>query len=593
MNSFLSKTDFNYTEKAFYSIKIEKSPTEKQNSIQVEASLLERKDSMGIHPINDKHILLYFEKDSSAFSLTKGDVLQIYTALESPINTSPNPASFDYARYLRIKGICATGYVNQYSWEKVRHIDTFSILSFAESIRLHLLSIYKKHNITDDDFGILAALTLGYRQDISPDVRETFSDTGAMHILAVSGLHVGIIMYVLSLLLFPLNRTKHTKRIKSLIIICLLWCYAFITGLSPSVTRATIMFSLISFAPIINRHSSTYNTIFLSAFCILLLKPNSLFEIGFQLSYSAVLAIVYFYPKISDLFHPKNRCVKWVWDLLCVSLTAQIGTAPFVLYYFHQFPNYFLLTNFLAIPAATLIIYTAVLFFCVSWIPYIGSCITFLLKALLKLFYWLISYIGSFPNATSHIWLGEFETFLLYFIIIGFVFCLEYKNFKSYVSLLSLILLFFAFQCYQNYQSFTKQQVFVFQHNKYNLINFISGKENYVITNDSVASVQLAQNLWLRENTVIPTIIPDSMLHRTAFVSDGERYICLTRSLPYRWQSSVPLEVDHLIVARKLYADSLLFSNVHSHDVIITKNVPKYAQQRIRNASNKYGISIK
>ena len=183
---------------------------------------------------------------------------------------------------------------------------------------------------------MLAALTLGYKDALTPELRESFSTTGAMHVLAVSGLHVGIIFVVLEFLLSFLNRWRFGKRLKPILIIVLLWSYAFITGLSPSVLRSSVMFSCMAFGGVLGRKSNTYNTIFVSAFFLLFFNADLLFDVGFQLSYSAVIAIVYFQPKIAGLLYVRNRFLRWAWDLAAVSLAAQIGTAPFAIFYFHQ-----------------------------------------------------------------------------------------------------------------------------------------------------------------------------------------------------------------------------------------------------------------
>ena len=162
-----------------------------------------------------------------------------------------------------------------------------------------------------DEFGMLSALTLGYKDALAPELRESFSTTGAMHVLAVSGLHVGIIFVVFGFLFSFMDRWRLGKRLKPIVIIFLLWCYAFITGLSPSVLRSSVMFSCMVLSGVFGRKSNTYNNIFLSAFFLLFFNPNLLFDIGFQLSYSAVLAIVYFQPKIAGLIYVKNRWLRW------------------------------------------------------------------------------------------------------------------------------------------------------------------------------------------------------------------------------------------------------------------------------------------
>ena len=178
-----------------------------------------------------------------------------------------------------------------------------------------------------------------------------------MHVLAVSGLHVGIIFFILNFLLTPLNRNKRLLKIKLFLLVGALWFYAFLTGLSPSVMRSCTMFSFIVVGENLNKRTNIYNTLAASAFLLMLINPLIIFGAGFQLSYIAVISIVFFQPRLAALVAVKNRILKYVWDLFTVSVAVQIGTAPISIFYFHQFPVYFWLSNFIVIPGAALILY--------------------------------------------------------------------------------------------------------------------------------------------------------------------------------------------------------------------------------------------
>ncbi len=305
-----------------------------------------------------------------------------------------------------------------------------------------MLDIYTKLGIDGDEFGMLSALTLGYKDALAPELRESFSTTGAMHVLAVSGLHVGIIFVVFGFLFSFMDRWRLGKRLKPIVIIFLLWCYAFITGLSPSVLRSSVMFSCMVLSGVFGRKSNTYNNIFLSAFFLLFFNPNLLFDIGFQLSYSAVLAIVYFQPKIAGLIYVKNRWLRWAWELAAVSLAAQLGTAPFSVFYFHQFPNYFLLSNFVVIPAATLILYAAVALFVFSPVPYVNVAVAFVLKWILKIMYACIVWIEHLPYSLSIVWIDGWQLLSLYAALFAVMWWLDKKSFVSLAAVVCLLLIF-------------------------------------------------------------------------------------------------------------------------------------------------------
>ena len=264
-------------------------PIEKPRSMLCRVRLMQRVDSVGTVSLHNKAIL-YLAKDSLAAQLVAGDVLLVSAAVTQP-RPSGNPEAFDYSLYLRRQGFAGTSFVSAQRWKKVGHSEKFSILIWDKS-RQYLLDIYKKLGIDGDELGMLAALTLGYKDALAPELRESFSTTGAMHVLAVSGLHVGIIFVVFGFLFSFMDRWRLGKRLKPIVIIFLLWCYAFITGLSPSVLRSSVMFLFMVLSGVFGRKSNTYNNIFLSAFFLCFFILNLLFDIGFQLSYSAVLAIV-------------------------------------------------------------------------------------------------------------------------------------------------------------------------------------------------------------------------------------------------------------------------------------------------------------
>lgn len=586
----LESSSFPYKNKqGFFIVKIIEQPIDKPKSTMIKANVISLQDSSSIKEINKKAII-YLEKDSLSTLLKRGDVIIMQTSFYEPKNYN-NPESFNYKDYLKRKGIEVTAYCKTNMWQHITYEKDISLYSIAEKSRLHLLNIYKKFGIKDNEFGIIAALTLGYKDALSPELRESFSTTGAMHVLAVSGLHVGIIFVVLGIFLKPLGEGRKRNIFKNLLIILLLWIYAFITGLSPSVCRATLMFSLVAFANIFNRQSSIYNTIFFSAFVLLLINPSFLLEVGFQLSYCAVIAIVYFQPKFANLWHPKNKILKWCWDLACVSIVAQIGTAPFAMYYFHQFPNYFLLSNFIVIPAASILIYLAITLFLTSFILYIGASIAFILNYTLKFLYLGISGIEHLPNALTTLYISKEETLILYSIVIVAIIWCEKKNFASILTILILIVTFCSFRLYNHYQNFTTQEVVIFKHNKANIINFVSGNENIVITNDSTEAQKLANTFWLKKQTTTPIFIADSVLHQTAIVCNDKRYLCLTKSLPKKTTINKPIEIDNLVIGRKIYVDSTLFtSNLISKEVTISECVPFYCKKRIKGLSDELSI---
>lgn len=259
-----------------------------------------------------------------------------------------NPGQFDYANYLTKKQIYHQIYtpyasIIQYSKSK-------SVIGLAQEIRIKIMRKLASKQFGKDELAIMSALLLGYRNDISPELYADFSSAGVIHILAISGLHIGILLILLNFLLRPLHRFKNGRVYKSVLIIILLWSFALLTGLSPSVVRSVTMFSMFAYALNRKKITSTYNVLFTSMFFLLLFKPLLIFDVGFQLSYAAVFAILWIQPLIYQKWLPKYKPIRYLWSLFTVTIAAQLGLLPLSLFYFHQFPGLFFVSNLVIIP---------------------------------------------------------------------------------------------------------------------------------------------------------------------------------------------------------------------------------------------------
>lgn len=285
-----------------------------------------------------------------------GQCFVVETKLHKIIN-SKDFSSFDYASYMASRGV----YYQSFLSESDLHPLSVSFLQLkhkSERIRQKIRAIYQQH-LTSETYPLVTALTLGYRGDLSKETKAYFQESGMMHILAVSGLHVGMVSVLLSFLLKGIKRYVWGKWIYAFLLLGGIWAYALLTGLSASVQRAAFMFSLIMIAQLLQRRNAIFSSIALSALLILIRQPDLLFQVGFQLSYSAVVAIVSLYDIFNSCFKPKMPLAQWTWSMFSVSLAAQLGTFPWVIYYFHQFPTYFWLSNIVAIPAAGIILFLA------------------------------------------------------------------------------------------------------------------------------------------------------------------------------------------------------------------------------------------
>ncbi len=459
-------------------------PSEKENSYKTVLKLKGYfNDSLWIR--SNKKILVYFEKDDSIKEMQPGTFL-LFRGYLNPIRNLGNPGEFDYKKYLSVHRVYYQTYIQKDQWKTMNNQSSASLTAFSNKFRLKLIKLLKKTKLEQENRSVATALLLGYKEYLSEETREKFSSSGAMHILAVSGLHVGIVFMLFNYLLFFLNKIKYGKLVKIIIILIILWGYAFLTGLSPSVTRATLMFSVIAVGSQFRRKSPVYNSLAFSAFILLCLNPLLLFSVSFQLSYSAVLSIVFFQPKLYRLISLPYLPDK-LWQWFTVAVAAQIGTAPIVIHYFNQFPNYFWLTNFIAIPAAALIIISG--FFTLLVYPIsqnLGKILGSLLNEILSALNNSLSFIESLPcSVTENLWIGKIHMALIYAALIVFAFFLVFRKKEYFKYVLYIIIIWLTFDIFHKYSQRDKKELIIYNTQEISTINFINGKHNYVFTNDS------------------------------------------------------------------------------------------------------------
>lgn len=334
---------------SFVLMRLDEPPVEREKSYKALVTVLKVASDTGWVACRGKAIL-YFERDSAVMRLQYGDVVLSNAPLRR-VAPPPNPDEFDYAYYLQQQNVWHQAYLGSIFWEKtdISQVSPFQSLVFR--MRNYCLKAIQKYIGDDESGGVAAALLIGYTHLLEDDVRKIYSETGVTHVLAVSGMHVGILAALLGFILMPLKKRGGWGIFAhSLLLIIAIWAFTFVTGATPSVIRAAIMFSLLLGGVLYKRKAINFNIIAASAFIILLTNPKTLFHVGFQLSYAAVLSIVLFQRPIEALWQAPNKIMRWIWQITSVTLAAQILTTPLTLYFFHQFPVYFILANVFAVP---------------------------------------------------------------------------------------------------------------------------------------------------------------------------------------------------------------------------------------------------
>ena len=405
-------------EKQICLIQISDNAEEKQRSVQYKANILayQQGDSLIALP-HHPACLLYFPKDSISYSLQQGEQLAINAHFQPPQNFGD--INFDYARYLKRKGIAATAYVPMNSWKIVGRDSLINWREKADRYRKKIAVYYHRLGFSGDELGILTALTIGEKEELSEEIRETYSVAGASHVLALSGLHVGLLAWLLMICFGLFIRYWPALRpLFVLLTLCLLGGFAYFTGLSPSVVRSVIMFSLLAIVHLWRNEPLTLNVVAFTAFIMLCFKPIWLFDVGFQLSFSAVFAILLFFPCLNALCPSRLFVIKKVWSLMAVSIAAQLGTAPLVIYYFGRFSTHFLLTNLWIIPLVSLVIYLAVAMLLLTPFPLLQGWVAVALKKMLMVQHKGLHWIESLPYASfDNITIGWIDVLLLYLLL--------------------------------------------------------------------------------------------------------------------------------------------------------------------------------
>lgn len=350
----LTKTEYSFSGKAdSYIAVVKEHPQEKPRTYLLLSDVYE-------HNGKSHLFLLYIAKDEASASITRNDTILLKTKLQAPSNE--NTGDFDYVSYLKRKGISGTAYIGAKDWKIKGHNSHTSWLQRLQDYREIVINKYKSLGFKDDTLAVLAALTTGVKDDLSDEIRETYSVAGVSHILALSGLHIGLIYGFMLFFLIPLwKRMPYIKPFSICFIIVTLWLYAIFTGLSTSVVRSTFMFSVHAIALLREERPATIHILTLTAFGMLLYNPLWIFDVSFQLSFTAVASILTLQPIISAMLpQPSNGIIKKMKDIMTVSIAAQVGTAPLIVLYFHRFSTHFLLSNLLVLPIITIIIYGAV-----------------------------------------------------------------------------------------------------------------------------------------------------------------------------------------------------------------------------------------
>ncbi|CAA9260948.1 MAG: DNA internalization-related competence protein ComEC/Rec2 [uncultured Cytophagales bacterium] len=546
-------------------------------------------------------VLAYLDK--TAAPLRYGDELLVRGA-PRPVPPPANPGEFDYRAYLAIGQVYHQCFVKAGAYEVTGHGSPNPVFAASLRVRAWADGVFRQYVPDPREYAIATGLVLGIRDVLDDELRDAYASAGAMHVLAVSGAHVVIVFWIITLLLGGLKRVRFGNLLFAAVSLALLWFYAFVTGLSASVLRAVVMFSFVVVAEALGREKSTYNLVAASAFFLLGWNPHLLLDVGFQLSYVAILGIVYLQPKLYGWLEFDGYLPDKIWGMSTTCLAAQLAVLPFSLFYFHQFPLYFLLANLVVIPLSSGILYAGLALLAVSPVPYAGPAVGWLLGKTI----WLLNASAFLTQKLPYALVGGFALSRLEFAALGglLVFGLLFLQYRRPWQLgvggsMLAVLVFLDAAAESRHQG--QRRLAIYSVNGFSTCDLIEGKrhvfvaDSALLANENKIRFHLLNDWWGHGVTThtyahFSDVDPKAQAWRhfdgySLLVWRGKRFTFLHRPVSRQWLAA--LRTDYLVVQhnalRKL--DGLAG---HAGHLIIDSSNKYYLGKKLKAGATAAGI---
>lgn len=576
-------------QEGYYLARVCEVPTEKEKTVKM---LLEmrgfRSDDKEV-AVSGK-ILAYLEKTEASLELHYGDVLAFPTPVEE-VPPPKNPEEFDYRDYLLRRGITGSVYLKESTWQLVGSNQGNRILSYTCHFRMKLLSVLKDNGITESEFGVGAAVLLGYDDCLPAQVRNNYVAAGAMHILCVSGMHVGIIYMLASFLLGFLAKSKETESVRKVLLLSLIWFYALLTGLSPSILRSTLMITLLVFGSLVHRKGFTLNSMAASAFMLLLLNPNDLYAVGFQLSYSAVMGIFLLQRPIYNLVFVQNKWLDKVWEITVVSIAAQIATLPFTVYYFHQCTPYFWISNLFMTPASFVVILAGMLLFVLSWVPWLNLVVGKMLWVGLHGMNGFVSWMEQLPfSVIKGLYMSDLDLALSLLLLVLLFLLVNVRKKRMMLEMVMVGVMLSCSLAFQGERAANQHRVMVYSLRNHTALDFMDGTSHLLLCDEALLGDASAidyslKGSWARWRlgmnppcyTLSEDVTTPLVMKRRHLVSFGGKLFALWDPKQIPGNQEQRLQVDYLMVRGRQRPDMAAIWNCYQVEtLLIDGSVPSY-----------------
>lgn len=563
-------------------IRIAGDPEPKENNVRCVAEITAVLQDSAWKPVNAQ-TMLYLARNPTSEQLSYGDELLVMKGVRNP-SPSLNPGEFDYAGWLEHRGIGFVCFAKE-EWELKGHSEPSLIKSWALRLRKYFRERMIACGLSGQELAVSEALLLGQSSEIDPQLLSSYSASGTLHVLSVSGMHVALVFVVLLKILAPLDKKKKGKWLSFAIQFFVIWFYAFMTGMTPSVLRSVTMLSVIITGRIINRKGHLLNTLAASAIILLIGDPMLLEDAGFLLSYCAVAGIVLVQPMVEDWWKPKSKIMKPLWSLISVTLAAQVFTFPLGLYFFQQFPTWFLITNMVIIPLSTICLYAGLLFLSFSWWTWFGTLLAMVFGFLISLLNSSVSFTEYLPHAViqTSAW-AIIEIILLYAVIFFGLCAFRIKIKRAVFGTLACILVLFVCIAAGKHYEINTREIVVFHINKGMAIGIVENGTVTVLSDSTTIAdpeqisfhvhprykklgVQEIYPLDIREADSL-TVGSIRYLNGFVFTPQNTIWMGSAEQLP-----SVQMKPDVFIIHSKNFWTLEELSQVETNEIILTGEV--------------------
>ncbi|MFN8284064.1 MAG: ComEC/Rec2 family competence protein [Chitinophagales bacterium] len=577
---------------------------EKDKSYKTVIKINEVIDSLNKAHTATGKLLVYFAKDSLLKNAEIGDEILFklnYNTVEAP----KNPGQFDYKNYLKYKSIFHQQYIGLNQYQIISKHQYLLVKRVSDKIGKYAQSILKQYIPKKENFALADGILLGHRADIDMDLYNAFAYTGILHILSVSGLHVGIIYGMLFFILSIIkDKNKKIRITKFVVITICIWMFTFITGFSAACVRAAILFTLLNYAKNFKENTNNLNLLAGAALLQLLIDPNNLYDIGFQLSYLAMLGLFIFYKPIYALFYHPNKLVDWTWQLWSASLAAQVFTVPLSIYYFGNFPTYFLFANIFAIPLSAVILWLSVALIPLSLIPFLAKLIGIVNSLVISIFIQLTYFFSGLPfGKLFNLYITKWQLVLLFIAVVLLTISIVKQKPKFLMACLSLFLCTILMSFVYNKSEISKNEIILYSVPKNLVIASNVNQQQTIISKDTITEKSFSfciKNSYRNyridstKNYLLSDSVSDNQLYigKDMLFINGKSFYLLNHNNT-RKAFSTPLKVDYLILSDNCFLNiESVKTNFQYKQLIISSDNDNYHLNIFRKLLNENNIKF-